>query len=36
MEFLEVGGIFLSPWGTKLWIGVECDVWMVTLISEEG
>jgi len=36
MEFLEVGGVFLSAGGTEAQVGVDCDVGVVAFVGEEG
>ena len=36
MEFLEVKGVFLCLCEAKLQVGVDCDVWVISLVSEEG
>ena len=36
MEFLEVGGIFLSMGRTEAQVGVDCDVGVVAFVGEEG
>jgi len=36
MEFLEVGGIFLSVGGTEAQVGVDCDVGVIAFVGEEG
>jgi len=36
MEFLEVGGIFLSVGGTEAQVRVDCDVGVVAFVGEEG
>jgi len=36
MEFLEVGGIFLSAGGTEAQVGVDCDVRVIAFVGEEG
>jgi len=36
MEFLEVGGVFLSAGGTEAQVGVDCNVGVVAFIGEEG
>jgi len=36
MEFLEVGGIFLSMGRTEAQVGVDCNVRVVAFAGEEG
>jgi len=36
MEFLEVGGIFLSMGRTEAQVRVDCDVGVVAFVGEEG
>jgi len=36
VEFLEVGGIFLSVGKTEAQVGVDCDVGVVAFVGEEG
>jgi len=36
MEFLEVGGIFLSVGGTEAQVRVDCNVGVVAFVGEEG
>jgi len=36
VEFLEVGGIFLSVGRTEAQVGVDCDVGVVAFVGEEG
>jgi len=36
MEFLEVGGIFLSAGRTEAQVGVDCDVGVVAFVGKEG
>jgi len=36
MEFLEVGGIFLSVGGTEAQVGVDCNVGVVAFVGKEG
>ena len=36
MEFLEVGGIFLSVGRTEAQVRVDCDVGVVALLAKKG